>query len=203
MEENEQPLHQTERERNTKLKRTKKLREEEKKPKILTGDNVSKDVYFCLLDCLLASSITTPAQVVFAETNKSVEEDQRIERIATKTTTRTTIATRSWMKTKNLYTKQKRREERGRPKKKKKKLTGNNNVSEDVFLFCLFICRLLLLLLLLLSCNSCKQTKKKWRKIEGRRRAEERENRGSNGREQQQQQQREKGRAFCSCACVR
>jgi hypothetical protein len=66
--------------------------------------------------CLLASSITNPAQVVFAETNKSVEKDQRIERIATTTTT-TTIATRSWMKTKNLYTRQKRREERGRPKK--------------------------------------------------------------------------------------
>jgi hypothetical protein len=64
--------------------------------------------------CLLASSITTPAQVVFAETNKSVEKDQRIEKIATTTTT---IATRSWMKTKNLYTRQKRREERGRPKK--------------------------------------------------------------------------------------
>jgi hypothetical protein len=62
---------------------------------------------------LLASSITTPAQVVFAETNKSVEKDQRIERIATTTT----IATRSWMKTKSLYTRQKRREERRRPKK--------------------------------------------------------------------------------------
>lgn len=62
---------------------------------------------------MLASSITTPAQVVFAETNKSVEKDQRIERIATTTT----IATRSWMKTKSLYTRQKRREERRRPKK--------------------------------------------------------------------------------------
>jgi hypothetical protein len=53
MEENEEPLYQTERERNTKLKRTKKLREEEKNQKILTGNNVSKDVYFCLPACFL------------------------------------------------------------------------------------------------------------------------------------------------------
>ncbi len=70
--------------------------------------------------CLLASSITTPAQVVFAETNKSVEKDQRIEIVATSTTT--TIATRSWMKTKNRWTRQKRKEERGKLKRTKKNL---------------------------------------------------------------------------------
>jgi hypothetical protein len=54
MEENEETLQQTERERNTKLKWTKKLRETPKKKnqKILTGNNVSKDVYLYLIACL-------------------------------------------------------------------------------------------------------------------------------------------------------
>jgi len=73
MEENEEPLHQTERERNAKLKWTKKPREtkKKKKQKILTGNNISKDVYLYLIDCLLASSITTPAQVVLRKRTKA------------------------------------------------------------------------------------------------------------------------------------
>jgi hypothetical protein len=53
MEENEEPLHQTERERNTKLQVDKKTKREKKNQKILTGNNVSKDVYFSLLACFL------------------------------------------------------------------------------------------------------------------------------------------------------
>jgi hypothetical protein len=71
MEGNEEALHHTERERNTKLKWTKKLREKkEKKPK-KTKKLLQAIMHLktFISACLLASTITTPAQVVFAETN--------------------------------------------------------------------------------------------------------------------------------------
>jgi len=126
----------------------KKTKWEKKNQKILTGNNVSKDVYFCLLarflnyksrsSCICGNEQKRGERSKDRE-NRDDDDDDDSNEVMDENE-------------KPLH----QTEEKRRERKTQKNLQVTIMYLKTFFFGCLFICRLLLLL----SCNSCKQKKR-------------------------------------------